>query len=265
MPDLAWLDGEWLPIEEARVPVLDRGNMFGDGVYEVVRSYDGRLWALDLHLERLARSLQAIGIAGVTMAEVRPLVEEGNRRGGYANARVYLHVTRGVAPRVHTFPTNTKPTLLITVEEQPATAPALYEQGVAAVTLPELRWARRDIKSLNLLPNIMARQQAAEAGAFEAILVQPDGIVTEGASHGIFMVDRGVLITREEARTSSPASLAPWCSTSPPASRFRSTKDLSPAWPSAAPTNSSSPALPPASSPSPASTTSRSPTGRLAR
>lgn len=198
MPDLAWLDGEWLPLEEARIPVLDRGNMFGDGVYEVVRSYDGRLWSLDLHLERLERSLRAIGIAGISMAQVRQLVEEGNRRAGYANARVYLHVTRGVAPRVHTYPVDAKPTLLVTVEEQAPTAPALYEQGVAAITLPELRWARRDIKSLNLLPNIMARQQAAEAGAFEAILVQPDGIVTEGASHGIFMVDRGVLITREE-------------------------------------------------------------------
>src|SRR5437764_683991 len=98
MPDFAWLDGRWLPVEEAVVPVLDRGFMFGDGVYEVVRSYGGRLWALGAHLERLARSLREIEISGVEPDGVRALVEEGNRRCGYESARVYVQVTRGVAP-----------------------------------------------------------------------------------------------------------------------------------------------------------------------
>src|SRR5439155_15033952 len=126
------------------------------------------------------------------------LVEEGNRRSGYVNARVYIHVTRGTAPRGHVYDPGLRPNLLVTVESQPEMSAARYEAGAAAITLPEIRWGRRDIKSLNLLPNVLARQQAHEAGADEAILVQPDGIVTEGAADSLFVVRRGVLVTREE-------------------------------------------------------------------
>jgi D-alanine transaminase len=187
-----------MPIEEACLPVRDRGSMFGDGVYEVVRSYGGRLWALGPHLERLARSMREIRLDGVDLAQVAALVEEGNRRAGFANARAYVHVTRGVAPRTHVFPAECPPTVLITVEPLSELPAERYERGAAAIILPEMRWGRRDIKSLNLLPNIMARQQAEEAGADEAILVEPGGIVTEAASHSIFVVHGGVLITREE-------------------------------------------------------------------
>lgn len=198
MADTAWLNGRWLPVEEAVVPVLDRGFMFGDGVYEVVRSYGGRLWALGAHLERLARSLNQIEISGVDLDFVRALVDEGNRRSGYESAHVYVQVTRGAAPRWHSFPKDVRPTVLLIVEQQRDLPPARYEEGAAAITLPELRWARRDIKSLNLLPNVLARQRAAEAGADEAILVEEDGIVTEGAAHAVFAVQDGVVITREE-------------------------------------------------------------------
>jgi D-alanine transaminase len=198
MPDLAWFNGEWLPLEEACVPVRDRGYLFGDGVYEVIRSYGGRLWAVAPHLARLERSMAAIGLAGVSIEQVRALVEEANRRSGYENARVYIHVTRGTAPRVHVYDPGLRPNLLVTVESQSEMSPARYETGAAAITLPEIRWGRRDIKSLNLLPNVLARQRAHEAGADEAILVEPDGIVTEGPADSLFVVHRGVLITREE-------------------------------------------------------------------
>jgi D-alanine transaminase len=198
MPDIAWLNGEWMPLEEARVPVRDRGYLFGDGVYEVIRSYQGRLWALQPHLDRLARSLGEIGLAGVDQEQLRNLVEEGSRRSGYASARVYLHVTRGVGPRWHSYPADLRPTVLVMVEEQQELSPARYEQGAAAITLPELRWGRCDIKSLNLLPNVLARQRAHQQGADEAIFVRSDGIVTEGAANSLFAVQGGVVITREE-------------------------------------------------------------------
>lgn len=195
---IAWLDGAWMPLAEARVSVCDRGYLFGDGVYEVVRTYRRRPWALDLHLERFQRSMEAIALRGVDPERARALVLEGNRRAGYENARIYFHATRGVAPRAHPYPGDSRPTLLVTVEPLEDMPEARYRAGAAAITYPDLRWARRDIKSLNLLPNVLARQAAAEAGADEAILIERDGLVTEASAHSVFVVHAGVLITREE-------------------------------------------------------------------
>ena len=196
MPDLAWIDGDWQPLEDATISVLDRGCFFGDGVYEVIRSYDGRPWTVGLHLARLERSLRELQIDGIDIAHVRELVLEGNRRGGFDAARIYLHVTRGIGRREHVYPESMTPSLLLTVEEQQSFTPDDYARGVTAITAPDLRWKRRDIKSLNLLPNIMAKQRAHEQGAYEAILIE-DGLVTEGSSQNVFMVKNGTVVTRE--------------------------------------------------------------------
>lgn len=183
-----------MPIEEATVSIDDRGFQFGDGIYEVVRSYNGRLWALERHLIRLQRSMEEIGIQGLSIAEVRNRVEETNRRSGLSDALVYFQVTRGVAPRLHTYSAEMPPTFVITVRDHPRCADSNWGVGVGVVTMPESRWLRRDIKSTNLLPNILAKQRAKERGAYEAVFVE-DGHVTEGAGTNVFIVRGGIIQT----------------------------------------------------------------------
>lgn len=190
-----YLNGEFLPESEARVSVLDRGFLFGDGVYEVVPAYGGRLFRLDRHLDRLEHSLAAVRIpppmdrAGWT----RMLAELLERNPG-DDRSVYLQVTRGVARRDHAFPADARPTVFAMVNPLSPPDPALLEQGVAAVTSPDIRWARCDIKAITLLANILARQQAVEAGATEAILIR-GGQATEGAASNLFVVGDGVIVT----------------------------------------------------------------------
>lgn len=198
MGDIAWLNGEYLPLEQARVPVTDRGFLFGDGVYEVVRGYGGRLFAFGAHWARLARSLHEIGIGGVDLTDLEQVAVEAVRRSGHAEPLLYLQITRGCAPRRHTWSDDLKPTVLLTVTAAQPVPRERLEAGVACITHPDWRWARCDIKSLNLLPNVMAKQRAAEAGAFEAILYEADGTVTEGCSTTLFTVTAGALATHPE-------------------------------------------------------------------
>ncbi|OIO89374.1 MAG: hypothetical protein AUJ92_21595, partial [Armatimonadetes bacterium CG2_30_59_28] len=177
---------------EARVPIDDRGYQFGDGVYEVVRTYGGRLWALDRHLLRLQRSMDAIRITGLSLEEVGRRLTEANERAGYSEALIYFQVTRGVAPRLHTFGGDQEPTFLITVRRQHPIPESSYANGVAVITLPENRWERRDIKSINLLPNVLAKQRAVEQGVFEAIFVE-GGEVNEGSSASLLIVREGMV------------------------------------------------------------------------
>lgn len=197
MPEIAFLNGEFMPLAEAKVSVDDRGFQFGDGVYEVLRSYGGRLWAAERHWQRLENSLVGLNITGVGRSEVEVRVRQAFDRAELAEAVVYVQVTRGVAPREHAYRPGMTPTLLITV--RPFQAPPLeeYERGVAAITLPDLRWARRDLKSINLLPNILAKSQAQAQGAYEAVFIDRDGWVTEGSSTSLFIVRDGVILTRE--------------------------------------------------------------------
>lgn len=196
---LVFLNGEFLDRERAAIPLDDRGFLFGDGVYEVCRAVQGRFFELPAHWERLESGLKALRIsteeyldAGRFVEIARRLLEENDLEG--TQATVYLQVTRGAARRTHAFPpAGTRPTVYASAAgfEVPR---ALRESGAAAITLPDLRWARCDIKSVNLLPNVMAKQQAVEAGAFEAVLLR-DGIVTEGASSNVFGVLAGELRT----------------------------------------------------------------------
>lgn len=194
MPEWSCVNGRFGPIEEATVPINDRGFLFGDSVYEVFHAHDGRLWAAERHYQRLERSLEAIDV-GADLAPIRRWVEQTLRRSELTEALVYLQVTRGVAPRNHVFPARVKPTVVVTVRPLVTMSDAKRLRGVKAITVPEFRWRRRDIKSTNLLPNVLAKQQAIEAGAYEALFVEEDGTVNEGSSTNVFVAQSGRLHT----------------------------------------------------------------------
>jgi D-alanine transaminase len=193
MPALAYLNGEWMAPEEARVPIWDRAFLFGDGVYEALRVYRGRCWLEDAHFERLRRSLGAIRIEGVDLVAMRRAVHETLERSRLAEATVYIQITRGTAPRRHAFPRPPiEPTNLVVVQpydDRPTAT--LRETGVAVLAQPDLRWGRCDIKSTNLLANVLANEEAHEAGAYEAILVDRDGRVTEATHSSLLWVRDG--------------------------------------------------------------------------
>jgi D-alanine transaminase len=182
---LANLNGAIMPLTEAKVPVLDRGYLFGDGVYEALRVYRGRLWLEDEHFARLARSLDELRIRGVDLARLRRRCRETLSASGFGEALLYLQVTRGVAPRAHAFPAAATPTELIWVQEYRDGYAELRANGAGVVLFPDLRWDRCDIKSLNLLGNVLAANAAKEAGCIEAVLYRRDGTLTE-ASHSSF-------------------------------------------------------------------------------
>ncbi len=191
---IAYLNGEFLPLSQARVPVLDRGFIFGDGIYEVVPVYGGRPFRLPEHLARLTRSLAKTGIqnprddAGWTS-----LVSELIARHPWSDQFIYIQVTRGVAKRDHAFPKGVAPTVFAMSSEFVALPSALRETGVAAITLPDERWLHCDIKSISLLGNVLARQAAVEAGAFECVMFR-DGYMTEGSASNIWVVRNGTVL-----------------------------------------------------------------------
>jgi len=193
---IVYLNGEFLPADEAKVSVLDRGFVFGDGVYEVIPVYGRHPFRLDQHLDRLERSLAGIRLADPLGRERwREVLEELIRQNaGEGDLSVYLQVTRGVARRDHGFPDGVQPTVLAMCNPIAPLDPEVAEHGVAAITLDDIRWQYCNIKAITLLPNILLRQQALERGAVEAILVR-DGLVTEGAASNVFVVREGVLYT----------------------------------------------------------------------
>lgn len=200
MPEIAYVNGAFMPLDQARVPVEDRGFLFADGVYEVVATYGGKPFALEPHLKRLERSLRELRIGlDIRACGLEERLAEGIRRGGFAETLVYIQVTRGVAPRRHEFPkSEVEPTLVMTFKECYRLPAELFENGAKVISRPDLRWQRCDIKSIALLPNILAKQEAKEAGAFEALLVDGQGRVTEGSSTSAFRVADGVLWTAPE-------------------------------------------------------------------
>ena len=198
MPRIAYVNGRYLPMPHAKIGVEDRGYQFSDGVYEVCEVRDGHLIDLVPHLDRLERSLSELRIEWPVSRRVLPgLMREVVRRNGVAHGLVYVQVTRGEAPRDHVFPTDPVPALVITAKPTSmAGNEAKRDKGIAVITVPDNRWDRVDIKSVSLLPNVMARQQAKEAGAGEAWFVGPDGTVHEGAATNAWIVKDGVIRTR---------------------------------------------------------------------
>jgi D-alanine transaminase len=198
VPEIAYVNGEFLPLEHAMIHVEDRGFQFADSVYEVIRTYGGRPFAVQEHLARLFRSLQAIDIRhNFTPDRLRALIEEAIRRAGFAEAVVYLQVTRGRAPRHRGAPTQYEPTLVLTVRELASVQrlAQLRETGVSVITVPDNRWARCDIKSVALLANVLAYNAARSAGVHDAIFVEADGAVTEASAGNVFIVSAGRLRT----------------------------------------------------------------------
>jgi D-alanine transaminase len=197
---VAYVNGRYLPYASARVHVEDRGYQFSDGVYEVCEVRGGRLVDERRHLDRLARSLDELKIAmPLARSSLGVVLRETVRKNRVRNGIVYLQVTRGVARREHGFPpAGTRSSLVITARPiDPAKQAALAESGIAVVTVPETRWARVDIKSVALLPNVLARQAARERGAREAWFVDRDGFVTEGSSTNAWIVTgAGRIVTR---------------------------------------------------------------------
>lgn len=195
---VVYLNGEFVDRAQARVSIDDRGFLFGDGVYEVTRMRGGRFFEGERHERRLARNLAELeltlpqGVTPASLGEValRLLADNGIGKG---EALAYFQVTRGVAPRAHQFPVGAPPTVFVSVG---AFAPpdALRPRGVAGVTYPDIRWSRCDIKSVNLLPNVLAKQYAVSKGAYEAFFIR-DGVITEGASTNFFAVVGGEIRT----------------------------------------------------------------------
>jgi len=192
---LVWLNGEILDFASAKVSVEDRGFQFGDGVYEVVRVYQGKPFALREHLERLQRSAREIELPlPLSLAELAAAAEHLVARAGIAEAELYVQLTRGAARRNHLFPPDTPPTLVMTVRHVRLIPPELREHGIRVLTVPDERWARCDIKSICLLPNVLAKERAHRAGAFEALFVR-DGLVMEGTSSNVFAWTGEELVT----------------------------------------------------------------------
>jgi D-alanine transaminase len=192
----AYLNGTFLPLEDASVPVMDRGFLFGDGVYEVIPVYAGRLFRLAHHLQRLRNSLQAVHIDNpLADSDWETMLTELVNRNAIPDQAVYLQVTRGVAAqRDHAFPADTQPTLFAMSTPMTASADIDSIAGATAITLPDVRWKLCNIKAITLLPNVMLRQQAVDAGAVEAILIK-DGYAIEGAASNVFIVKNDLLIT----------------------------------------------------------------------
>ncbi|HTL62818.1 MAG TPA: D-amino-acid transaminase [Nitrospira sp.] len=198
MPETAFVSGRFLPLADAKVPIEDRGFQFGDGVYEVIRTYGGRPFKLEAHFARLNRSAKALDLRQpYSLEQWDGYISEGLRLAGFRESKIYLQITRGVAPRDHAFPPDLQPTVVMTIRELHALPTAVQAAGVDAMTVQDLRWGRCDIKSLNLLPNVLARQQAKQAGVFEAILVK-NGEVTEGSVSNVMVVEGRTLITAPE-------------------------------------------------------------------
>lgn len=200
MPRIAYVNGRYVAHADASVHIEDRGYQFADGVYEVCEIARGYIIDMTPHLNRLDRSLGELGIAWpMTRKALETVMREVIRRNRVTNGLVYLQVTRGVASRDHVFPAgDTRPALVVTAKRtDPLAARKRAETGLKVITVPENRWDRVDIKTVGLLPNVLARQKAKEAGAQEAWFVDPDGTVKEGAATNAWIVTRdGKLVTR---------------------------------------------------------------------
>jgi D-alanine transaminase len=202
---IAYVNGEFLPLDEARISILDRGFLFADGIYEVSAVLDGKLVDNEAHLVRLARSVREIALLlPETLERIEEIQRELIARNDLVQGVVYLQVTRGAADRDFAFPKGVKPSLVMFTQVKNIVDSPAVRNGIAVKTLPDIRWARRDIKSVALLAQVLAKQAAAEAGCQEAWMVE-DGLITEGGSSTVFIVTRDdVIVTRPNSNAILP-------------------------------------------------------------
>jgi D-alanine transaminase len=200
MSRIAYVDGVYRPHNDAAVHIEDRGYQFADGVYEVVAVRGGKLVDEALHLVRLRRSLAELCIEGALAdAPLKVVLREVIRRNGVVNGIVYLQITRGIAPRDHAFPKTARPIVVVTARRSRPANPDLAEKGIGIITIPDIRWQRCDIKTISLIGNVLGKQQAREAGAYEAWMVDADGHVTEGTSTNAWIVTGDNLVLTRAA------------------------------------------------------------------
>lgn len=197
---IAWVNGKITSLEDAQVPFLDRGYLFGDGVYEAIKVTGGKLFALEEHLKRFERSMEEIRIpAPKTRAEFAAIIRECVEKAGIPDAMVYLQVTRGVGLRMHQFLPKSEPMVTLFVCRMDSVEESVRRTGVTCITVADERWSHPHIKTLNLLPNVLAKQTAVEHGAYEAIFVRGEepggGLVTEASSSNIVAVIDGQIVT----------------------------------------------------------------------
>ncbi len=194
----AYANGRYVPHDAAMVHIEDRGYQFADGVYEVIPVSNGILVDEGPHIDRLERSLGELKIAmPMSRVALRLVGRELMRRNKLTNGYLYLQITRGVAPRDHKFPAQAQPALVMTTRQMKPPSAKVLAEGARVVTLPDIRWRRCDIKSISLLPNILAKQQAVDAGAYEAWMVDDQGRITEGTSTNAWIVtENNCLVTR---------------------------------------------------------------------
>jgi D-alanine transaminase len=241
---IVYLNGTFVPIDEACVSVMDRGFLFGDGVYEVIPVYGGRLFRLRHHLKRLQNSLEGIRLINPCsndewQAILSELVARNRTQAGAHNDQsVYLQVTRGVAPaRDHGFPERVTPTVFAMSSPIAEPDPVIETQGIAAVTLDDTRWQMCNIKAITLLPNVLLRQEASEKSAAEAILIR-EGLVIEGSASNVFVIKNGLIqtpphgplmlpgITRDLVLELSGRHRLPWQETDLPESALRTADEI---------------------------------------
>ena len=201
---MIYLNGKFLPIEQAYIPVLDRGFIFGDGVYEVIPVYSRKAFRLEHHLARLQDSLNGIRLSNPHTNDqwcqlIKQLIDYHDSDDQY----IYLHITRGVAKRDHAFPVNISPTIFMMSNALLTPPKELLQKGVLAITAEDNRWGRCDIKAISLLPNVLLRQLAVDAGATETILLR-DGFLTEGAASNIFIVKESRLLAPPKSHLMQP-------------------------------------------------------------
>jgi D-alanine transaminase len=204
MAQTVYLNGKFLPIEEAAVPVLDRGFIFGDGVYEMIPVYSRHAFRLQEHIRRLEQSLAALRIENPHSAhEWEALLLALIEKNAGEDQSLYLQVTRGPAPRDHAFPQTSVPTVFMMSNPLIVSTREQYEYGIAAISTRDIRWDRCDIKAISLLPNVLMRQMAVDAGAVETVMFR-DGILTEGAASNILAVEAGVILAPPKDRHMLP-------------------------------------------------------------
>lgn len=192
----AWVNGRFLPLEQATVHIEDRGFQFADGVYEVIACFGGHFLDLEAHLARLARSCEAIALSlPKPLDELAALVEQAYQRNPFEHAMVYIQVTRGVAPRSHLIQQELIPTLVITVRDLPAPTAEKLEFGASAITMADIRWKRCEIKSIALLASVIGKQEAARCGVDEGFWLDKEGHLLEGCATNCFAVINGKLVT----------------------------------------------------------------------
>jgi D-alanine transaminase len=195
MPNVAFVNGQWSPLASAKISVEDRGFQFGDGVYELLRTYGKELFHVQEHLTRLQSSAKEVEITlPYTLRQLEKVIALGCRKSAHADTKVYIQVTRGTAPRLHSFPDKVKPTVVMTFRKLDPIPEKVRQEGVSVISLDDIRWGRCHVKSLNLLPNVMAREHALRSAAFEAIFIR-NGKVMEGAGSNLFAVFGKKVIT----------------------------------------------------------------------